>query len=190
MPEGHTIHRLARRLRRDLGGRVVVSSSPQGRFSAGAAEVDGTELTGVDAAGKHLFLRFGDRTVHVHLGLFGRFRRVTGSEAAPPTENTRWVLGSDAIEWRLSGPMACELADPGTEDDIRSRLGPDPLAGDDGGAFRTDRPRERGAGSDRFHRTAADPGRKKGPRDKGPFKRVDQSRAGHRQSRRACDGPG
>ena len=37
MPEGHTIHRLARDLRRDLAGAEVRSSSPQGRFADGAA---------------------------------------------------------------------------------------------------------------------------------------------------------
>ena len=37
MPEGHTIHRLARDLNRTLGGDPVRAWSPQGRFSDGAA---------------------------------------------------------------------------------------------------------------------------------------------------------
>ena len=39
MPEGHTIHRLAREHNRLLVGHPVRASSPQGRFAAGAALV-------------------------------------------------------------------------------------------------------------------------------------------------------
>ena len=35
MPEGHTIHRAARDHARDLAGRLVRVSSPQGRFELG-----------------------------------------------------------------------------------------------------------------------------------------------------------
>lgn len=143
MPEGHTIHRIARRQRRDLVGRAVASSSPQGRFDAGAGVVDGSACTGVDALGKHLFVRFGPRTVHVHLGLFGRFRRIPAQDASPPSGNTRWLVATEAVEWRLSGPTACEVMDPGSEEELRARLGPDPLAGDGPDAFvdRLDRTR-------------------------------------------------
>ena len=37
MPEGHTIHRLARELKRTFGGQVLAASSPQGRFAESAA---------------------------------------------------------------------------------------------------------------------------------------------------------
>ncbi len=75
MPEGHTIHRYARQHRRDLRGRAVAVSSPQGRFAAGAALLDGRTLTEVDPYGKHLFYRWsGSETLHVHLGLYGGFR--------------------------------------------------------------------------------------------------------------------
>jgi endonuclease-8 len=135
MPEGHTLHRLARRQRRDLVGRELASCSPQGRFAAGARLVDGRPSTGVEALGKHLFHRFDDLTVHVHLGLFGRFRRVAGDEPPPPSENTRWVVATDEVAWRLSGPTACEVIDPDAEAALRDRIGPDPLAGDDPGPF-------------------------------------------------------
>ena len=59
MPEGHTIHRLARDQRTLLVGRPVRVSSPQGRFAAGAALVDGRVLEEVFSYGKHLFARFG-----------------------------------------------------------------------------------------------------------------------------------
>ena len=75
MPEGHTIHRLARDLRRTLSGGPVHAWSPQGRFADGAALLDGRPLRRADAWGKYLFCDFGTGDVlHVHLGLIGKFR--------------------------------------------------------------------------------------------------------------------
>lgn len=72
MPEGHSIHRIALQFRRDFVGRRVAASSPQGRFAAGAEDLDGREVVAASAVGKHLLLGFdGDRTLHVHLGLYG-----------------------------------------------------------------------------------------------------------------------
>ena len=44
MPEGHTLHRLARELGGTFGGRVVRVSSPQGRFAEAAALLDGKPM--------------------------------------------------------------------------------------------------------------------------------------------------
>ncbi|ODU04604.1 MAG: hypothetical protein ABS81_10145 [Pseudonocardia sp. SCN 72-86] len=41
IPEGHTIHRLARLHRRRFGGHPVALSSPQGRFATDAEIVAG-----------------------------------------------------------------------------------------------------------------------------------------------------
>lgn len=73
MPEGHTVHRLARTFEALLAGREVRVTSPQGRFDAGARLIDGRRLTEAQAWGKHLFLAFGDDPLwlHVHLGLYG-----------------------------------------------------------------------------------------------------------------------
>jgi formamidopyrimidine-DNA glycosylase len=75
MPEGHTLHRLARQQTADLGGRVIRASSPQGRFVEGAARIDGRVLTRATAYGKHLFQHYAGLAdvVHVHLGLYGKF---------------------------------------------------------------------------------------------------------------------
>ena len=72
MPEGHTVHRIARQLTQDLVGRRLAVSSPQGRFAAGAARIDGQVLVAADAVGKQLFCTFesGD-VLRVHLGLYG-----------------------------------------------------------------------------------------------------------------------
>lgn len=72
MPEGHTVHRIARQFERDFVGHRLAVSSPQGRFAAGAALLDGRELLTSAAVGKQLFLGFeGDRVLRVHLGLYG-----------------------------------------------------------------------------------------------------------------------
>jgi len=72
MPEGHTVHRIARQFARDLVGHRLAVSSPQGRFAAGAALLDGRELLSSAAVGKQLFLTFeGGHVLRVHLGLYG-----------------------------------------------------------------------------------------------------------------------
>lgn len=72
MPEGHTLRRLARQFSDVFGGQRLAVSSPQGRFSGGAALLDGRVLVAADAHGKHLFLHFDHSLVlHVHLGLYG-----------------------------------------------------------------------------------------------------------------------
>ncbi len=129
MPEGHTIHRLARDHARWFAGAPVRGSSPQGRFP-GAASVDGTILTGTDAWGKHLFHEYeGGAFVHVHLGLFGRFR-THPVPPPPPRETVRMRLVGEEHGVDLTGAVACELLGPAEVDAITDRLGPDPLRPD------------------------------------------------------------
>ncbi|GAA1726382.1 formamidopyrimidine-DNA glycosylase [Isoptericola hypogeus] len=78
MPEGHTVHRLARTLDALFGGQRLGVTSPQGRFAGGAALLDGLELVACEAWGKQLFCGFADtrgaaepRWLRVHLGLYG-----------------------------------------------------------------------------------------------------------------------
>ncbi|NNC93855.1 MAG: Fpg/Nei family DNA glycosylase [Acidimicrobiia bacterium] len=127
MPEGHTIHRHARRQRAAIGGQSIATTSPQGRFAAGAKRLNGRTLEAVDAHGKHLFYHWeGGETLHVHLGLFGKFR-LYRSDPEPPSLNTRLTMEGDETTVYLAGPTVCELISPAEEDEIRSRLGPDPL---------------------------------------------------------------
>jgi len=56
LPEGHTIHRLARDLDQLFTGSVVRASALQDRFAAGVTTLDGGTVVGTDAWGKHLFL--------------------------------------------------------------------------------------------------------------------------------------
>ena len=72
MPEGHTVHRLARQFNDVFGGSKLDVSSPQGKFTAGAARVDGHVLELAEAHGKQLFMFFSNELVmRVHLGLYG-----------------------------------------------------------------------------------------------------------------------
>jgi formamidopyrimidine-DNA glycosylase len=72
VPEGHSVHRLARQFADVFAGERLAVSSPQGRFVRGAALLDGHVLSASVAHGKHLFLGFDHGLVlHVHLGLYG-----------------------------------------------------------------------------------------------------------------------
>lgn len=72
MPEGHSVHRIARQFALHFVGRRVAASSPQGRFAAGAARIDGLEMTDAKAVGKQMFLEFDHRVwLRVHLGMYG-----------------------------------------------------------------------------------------------------------------------
>jgi endonuclease-8 len=72
MPEGHSVHRIARQFALHFVGQRVSVSSPQGRFAAGAAQLDGHVMTGSKAIGKQLYLDFDNGLVlRVHLGIYG-----------------------------------------------------------------------------------------------------------------------
>jgi endonuclease VIII len=127
VPEGHTLHRLARDLT-ELVGPPVNATSPQGRFPA--ERVDGQRLTAVDAYGKHLLadVATGD-SVHVHLGMRGkwlRFAPVTG----PGLPQVRLRLELPQVAWDLIAPSTCELLDAAGRAKLVGGLGPDPLRSD------------------------------------------------------------
>lgn len=85
MPEGHSVHRIARQFDRNFVGRVVAASSPQGRFAEGAAELDGRTATEVRAVGKQMFLEFDHGLfLRVHLGMYGAWD-FAGEIVADPT---------------------------------------------------------------------------------------------------------
>ncbi|MDN3494469.1 DNA-formamidopyrimidine glycosylase family protein [Planococcus sp. APC 4015] len=85
MPEGHSVHRIARQFDRNIVGRVVAASSPQGRFAEGAEMIDGRAATAVRAVGKQMFLEFDDDLwLRVHLGMYGAWD-FAGEVVADPT---------------------------------------------------------------------------------------------------------
>jgi endonuclease VIII len=134
MPEGHTLHRLARLHQRRFAGAPVSVTSPQGRFAESAAVVDGRVLRRVSAWGKHLFHHYADsRTVHIHLGLYGTFTewvRPPDAVIPPPVGQVRMRMVGGEYGTDLRGPTVCELIDEAQIADVVSRLGPDPLRRD------------------------------------------------------------
>jgi endonuclease VIII len=131
VPEGHTLHRLARALDDAFGGRRVRASSPQGRFEESAALLDGRVLETAEAYGKHLFATFGADVLHVHLGLYGRFDvHPDAVEVPAPVGQVRLRLVGPSAYADLRGATACELLTEVEREAMLARLGPDPLRPD------------------------------------------------------------
>ncbi|WP_026460966.1 Fpg/Nei family DNA glycosylase [Schaalia suimastitidis] len=99
MPEGDAVRRLADTFDHVFCGYACEVTSPQGRFAASAARINGMVLVGARAVGKHMFLGFAPpelavptvseyaravrptqpidgvvHWVHIHLGLYGWWR--------------------------------------------------------------------------------------------------------------------
>jgi endonuclease VIII len=130
MPEGHTLFRLARDLGEAFAGRAVRVSSPQGRFATDAAQLDGQVMVGAESAGKHLFVEFpGERFIHVHLGLIGKFDIHHGGEQLPVGQ-VRLRLANDTAYADLRGATQCDLVGLAERGAVLARLGPDPLRPD------------------------------------------------------------
>ena len=131
MPEGHTLRRLALDLTDTFAGRRVRVSSPQGRFAADAAVLDGALLVGAQSRGKQLFVEFeGERFVHIHLGLIGSFDvhpGRPGEDVPAPRGAVRLRLAAGSAYADLRGAITCELVDLARRDAVLAALGPDPL---------------------------------------------------------------
>jgi endonuclease-8 len=107
MPEGHSLERVARRLRPLVGARVD------------AGPLAGAVVSEVEARGKHLLVHTADgRCLHAHLGLHGRAR------LWPPGEGRgRHVLRTAAGDLVIAGRVELASRPP------RLPLGPDLLHG-------------------------------------------------------------
>ncbi len=160
MPEGHSLHRLARQFDDVFGGQSVSVSSPQGRFEVDAQRIDGHQLEYAFAKGKQLFCHFSnDLYLRVHLGLYGAFsfggdsyfsgassigaprkigeretqsRQDAGEYTGPPAPvgAVRARIVSEHGWADLRGPTACEVLDHDQVQTQLSKLGPDPLIGE------------------------------------------------------------
>lgn len=127
MPEGDTIHRVARLLGRDITGRPVVSVSL--RDQGEVAELAGREVVGVEPVGKHMLIHLARGwSVRVHLGMKGSWRRLHVRQRRPANATVTLVVGESA--YVCQGAYRAELVRTSA---IRrhpklARLGPDLLA--------------------------------------------------------------
>ena len=114
MPEGHSVHRIARQFALHFVGHRVEASSPQGRFAVGAAEIDGLEMTDAKAVGKQMFLEFGSVEearrlwLRVHLGMYGAWDFAGDITADATTTSANGRMGQ-------TNQRGTVVADPTTE---------------------------------------------------------------------------
>lgn len=130
MPEGHTIHRIARDHQKWFAGQSLIVESPQGRFASEAKKLFGKKMIRTDAHGKHLFYFWaGGQIVHIHLGLYGKFR-IHKNPPPEPRGAVRLRMVGDSKSFDLNGPNCCELIDKFEHEKLCNRLGQDPLRTD------------------------------------------------------------
>lgn len=131
MPEGDTIHRIARRIGVALSGRqlgLVEAPNPRSPLHARVTELDGATLTESEAYGKHLLLHFDNAlVVHSHLGMSGRWR--VSADGAAPLGKPWLLLASGRSVAHTSGGKILRLvsAARARNDPALAQLGPDPL---------------------------------------------------------------
>ncbi len=125
MPEGDSLHRVARRLHVLVGERLSAESpNPRGQATGVARAIDGRALERVEAIGKNVLLTFeGGVVVRSHLRMTGRWRvRRIASESA--WRGSPWLVlrGGEWEATQWNGPVLALGAGP-----VRA-LGPDLLA--------------------------------------------------------------
>lgn len=117
MPEGHSVHRIARQFALHFVGHRVEASSPQGRFAVGAAEIDGLEMTDAKAIGKQMFLEFDHRLwLRVHLGMYGAWDFAGDITADATTASANGRMG----QTNQKGTVVASIMDGGHEDSLHS----------------------------------------------------------------------
>lgn len=127
MPEGDTVHRIARVLVRELEGRVLAGLALRDRGEV--SELAGRRVEGIEARGKHLLLHIeGGWTLRVHLGMKGRWVRRHVGERISPATTVRIV--TDTTAYVCERAYTAELLRTrAVRDHPRlGRLGPDLLA--------------------------------------------------------------
>ena len=122
MPEGHSVHRIARQFARSFEGPPVAVTSPQGRFAAGAARLDGHAIVASRAVGKQMFLGFDHQLwLRVHLGMYGAWDFAgeilvdalspaeRGGRGAPGSVGDRVVGANEDSPWSIGAPRRARL---------------------------------------------------------------------------------
>ena len=134
MVEGHSVHRVAARHRQKLVGKKFACTSPNGRFTEGAAAINNKPFRAIEAVGKNLFAWFGkgddeDVCVHVHFGMAGNWAVFEGGEP-DTTATTRLRMEGGGVVSHLSAMTVKHGSRAGLYEPKRATLGEDPLRDD------------------------------------------------------------
>ena len=140
MVEGHSVHRVAARHRQKLVGKKFACTSPNGRFTEGAAAINNKPFRAIEAVGKNLFAWFGsggadDVCVHVHFGMAGNWAvfesDANGNVHEPATTaTTRLRMEGGGVVSHLSAMTVKHGSRAELYEVKRSNLGEDPLRDD------------------------------------------------------------
>lgn len=123
MPEGHSVHRIARQFALHFVGKVATISSPQGRFVAGAEQLTGRVMTDARAVGKQMFLRFdNDLWLRVHLGMYGAWDFAGDITADATTSSANGRMGQTNQRGTVVGAFEDSLSSIGAPRRTRLRM--------------------------------------------------------------------
>jgi endonuclease VIII len=131
MPEGDTIHGVARRLNAALAGRELAladSPNPRSPLHDRAGELVGRTLIEAEAFGKHLLVHFSDQAaLHSHLGINGRWS-ISADGRLPYGRPWLRLAAGRAIASQTGGKLLRLVSESRARNDpVLRRLGPDPL---------------------------------------------------------------
>ena len=136
MVEGHSVHRVASLHRSRLVGKSFTAWSPNGRFTQGAASINGQVFSSIEAVGKNLFAFFGREPdkrvcVHIHFGMAGNWAVYETNKTTPPepTDTNRLRLEGHGLVADLSA-MTVQHGGMDLYAAKRAKLGEDPLRKD------------------------------------------------------------
>lgn len=127
MPEGDTIHKLARAIGAGLGGRrleeVRIDGMPRG-------DLAGREVERVRAEGKHLWIELaGGLAIRSHLGMHGSWHRYAhGERWRESRKRATLVLTTADDVYVCFAAKELELVEPGASRGFVHEVGPDLVA--------------------------------------------------------------
>jgi endonuclease-8 len=123
VPEGHSVHRIARQFALHFVGKRVAVSSPQGRFAAGAKDLDGHEMVQAIAVGKQMFLEFDHGLwLRVHLGIYGAWDFAGDITADATMASANGRIGQTNQRGTVVGAFEDSLASIGAPRRTRLRM--------------------------------------------------------------------
>jgi endonuclease-8 len=136
VPEGDTLRWHANRIRPVLEGQVpdAIRAHPRFTHDRWGERLEGRRVNGVDAHGKHLFVRFdGGLTLHSHLGMVGTWAVYRPERRWGRSRRRAWLVmqvGATEVV-QFDGPTLELVTEGRTRFDQRlAALGPDVLEED------------------------------------------------------------